>query len=464
MSSDPDMEKFLELARRVHRAGMRAGAAGLPEEMAPEHLEGIAPVLFAALTATNPAIQDALWTAVEVALEHLEKSVGADPTRLRQRTEERPFEGRPIVEAEASVPPVEVPREITETLARAIRMPTAVLEATIAARAGQIASVERTYASKDTFPVVDVDVAIQHWTLVPREGTSLVLPLRDADGITVENVGKQARMVLTGGPLMTYLTTWALWDEQRDFTGIFLVEPKRVADLRGISPSAARGRSGGGSYGRFWQDFRRMLNELCQHGVQATAEIKALHVEPLIQFYEHASVGTYYRHAPILMDTLRSNGPHPHLPGGFAQVPILACRLDAHAAPLAYGFAKFWRAKITSALRGSGFWRGTLRELAQELAAYSANEERKRGSQAYWPELADHLARVAREGDFGELAAGPHPGPDAIVTLVPSAVLASVYQRLLDAQDAARHRGERRADEVAVRRALGPKRKPRGSK
>jgi hypothetical protein len=104
-----------------------------------------------------------------------------------------------------------------------------------------------------------------------------------------------------------------------------------------------------------------------------------------------------------------------------------------------------------------GFWRGTLRKLIDVLDIYNSNDARKRGN-AYWPKIAGDIVRVTLDGGFGTAhIAGD--GPDACATLAPSPELAAAYRPLQDAQEQAKLREERRADEIAVRRALPPRRR-----
>ncbi len=203
-------------------------------------------------------------------------------------------------------------------------------------------------------------------------------------------------------------------------------------------------------------EFRTHVRTLEGYGIKATSEIKARSAEPLIQFYEHSSGGTYYRHAPILIDTILTQAGKQE-PRGFAQVPMRALRLGARDGAAVYGLSAFWRKGAAAE------WRGTLRELATEIGAFSPNEARKRG-RAYWLDLAGELARVIQDGGFGALhVGGTDPGPDAPVTLTPSPELESAYVRLHDARERARARREAAEQEAAVRRQLPPARRPRRS-
>jgi hypothetical protein len=334
-----------------------------------------------------------------------------------------------------------------------MRVPQGLLVATTQVRSGRIEKVERAFPAKDTFPI-DPDMAL--WTVVPSEGTPLLLPFEDASGVTVATVQGRAHMVLSGGLLMSYLTTWALWGLRPDTAGRFLVSTGEIAELRGWPRlSAGRAGAGGTTYGRPMTEFRGNVRTLEGYGIKATSEIKARSVEPLIQFYEHSSGGTYYRHAPILVDTILAQAGRQE-PGGFAQVPVRALRLGARDGAFIYGLSAFWRRGAAEA------WQGTLRELATEIGIFSPNEARKRG-RAYWLDLAGELARVVRDGGFGELhVGGTDPGPDAPCTLTPSPELECAYVRLHEARERARARTESVEHEAAVRRRLPPaRRRPR---
>lgn len=332
-----------------------------------------------------------------------------------------------------------------------MRVPQGMLVATTDVRSGRIELVERAYPPKDTFPI-DPDMAL--WTVVPSEGTSLVLPFGDISGVTVATVRGQAHLILSGGLLMSYLTTWALWGARPDPTGRFLVSTEEVASLRGW-PRHSSGRSeGGATYGKPLSEFRNHVRTLEGYGIKATSEIKARSVEPMIQFYEQRSGGTYYRHAPILVDTILAQAGRQE-PGGFAQVPMRALRLGARDGAAVYGLSAFWRRGAASK------WQGTLLELASAIGSYSANEARKRG-RSYWLDLAHDLARIVQDGGFGALLVeGADPGPEALCTLTPSPELESAYVRLHEARERARVRKEAVEHEAAVRRKLPPRRRRR---
>src|SRR5262249_37428903 len=144
------------------------------------------------------------------------------------------------------------------------RVPQPVALAIASIRGGDIkaGSLWRGQSSK-TFPVIP---GMQYWKLIPPEGHSLVLPFPEADGLTVEGAAKEARVVLSGGLLLTYLATWALWDLSSDPNGLFQITPEAVADLRGF-PVYANKKGGGRTYGKAMDLFLGDIKRLCNIGI-----------------------------------------------------------------------------------------------------------------------------------------------------------------------------------------------------
>jgi hypothetical protein len=326
-------------------------------------------------------------------------------------------------------------------------------------------------ATSKAFPIAP---NIEHWRIVPREGTpiALVLPFPGSSGITVQNLrhqlttgdeaqqretrgalraqaGHEARLVLCGGVLMSYLTTWALWACDPDSSGRFLVTEPGVAELRGFRLYPG---SKGARYGKPMSSFKRDLDTLTNCGVAATSEIKAKSVEPMIQLYEIVRGGSYYRHAPLLVDTIMLKAGDLD---GFAQVPMRAVRLGAHDARAVVGLAALWR-PVAAAKE----WRGTLQELAITIGVFRAATLRATG-RSYWADLARDLTRIVQDGGFGQLfTEGIDPSAKTPVVLRPSGDLTEAYQRLREARERARAKAEVVEQEAAVRRRLPrPKRK-----
>jgi hypothetical protein len=351
-----------------------------------------------------------------------------------------------------------------------MRVPQGVLEAAADLGGDNFRRIDPAVVTSGVFPIAE---DIEHWRIVPREGTplALVLPFPGSSGITVQNLrrqlsvgdeaqkqemraalrgraGHEARLVLCGNVLMSYLTTWALWATNPDPAGRFLVTTGKVADLRGFRLYGERGKE---TYGKPMSSFKRDLLSLMNCGVVGTTEIKARTAEPMIQLYEIVRGGTYYRHAPLLVDTIMLKAGEA---GGFAQVPMRAIRLSAYDARTVVGLAALWRP-----LAAATAWRGTLQELAQQLGILRATTLRTLG-RAYWVELARNVARVADEGGFGRLfVEGVDPRAKTTVVLTPSPELADAYQRLRDARERARTKADVVAQEAAIRRRLpNPKR------
>lgn len=319
------------------------------------------------------------------------------------------------------------------------RVPQGFVVAATSVRSHRIEAVERVYPARDTFPI-DPESAL--WAVIPSKGTTLVLPFEGVSGVTVATVSGQAHMVLSGGLLMSYLTTWALWNANPDPAGRFLLSTGAVAEFRGWT---RHGSGSGATYGKPMTEFRSHVRTLEGYGIKATSEIKARSAEPLIQFYERVQGGTYYRHAPILVDTILSKASRE--PGGFAQVPVRALRLGARDGAAVVGLAALLRAA------GGLQWQGTLRDLA--VAVGSSPNEARRSGRAFWVRLASELADIVRDGGFGVLEVqGTDPTPDAPCFLTPSPELEAAYLRLHEARDRARLRADAVEQEAAVRRKL----------
>jgi hypothetical protein len=314
---------------------------------------------------------------------------------------------------------------------------------------------------------------IELWRIVPRDGASLalVLPFPGSSGITVANVGRrfstgtdeereearaemrqraarEARLILCGNVLMSYMTAWGLWARDPDSAGRFLVNPARVAELRGFE------RDRVGSYGRPMVNFKRDLADLNNCCVSGTDEIKARQPEPLIQRYEVARGGVYYGHPRVLIDTIRLKAGEA---GGFAQVPMQAMRLGTHDGPLIVGLAAFWRPFAADCV-----WSGSLESLAERLGILRDTKRRSMG-RSYWRLTSDKIARVARDGGFGHLfVEGGDPSGQTTVVLTPSNELKDAYQPLRERREDRRARAQAASEEAAVRRLLPqPRRKNR---
>lgn len=349
-----------------------------------------------------------------------------------------------------------------------MRVPHGVLAAATAIGGDDFGKIEAAAMKNGVFPIAD---DIEHWKIVPRDDAplTLVLPFPGSSGITVQNVrqhaaegdearaalrtrvAQEARLVLCGNVLMSYLTTWALWATNPDPAGRFLVTSEKVADLRGFR-LLGEGRQA--TYGRPMTTFKRDLGHLMNCGVSGTSEIKARSVEALIQLYEVVRGGTYYRHAGVLVDTILMKAGAL---GGFAQVPMRAIRLGAHDARAVVGMAALWRPVAAATA-----WRGTLLELAQELGIFRPATQRAAG-RSYWIDLARNITRVAADGGFGHLyVEGVDPTASTTVVLTPSMELTDAYQRLRDARVRARTNAEEVAQEAAVRRQLPPRKRRKG--
>jgi hypothetical protein len=350
-----------------------------------------------------------------------------------------------------------------------MRVPQGVLVAATDIGRAESCPIANVPVTRGMFPIAE---DIERWRIVPRPGAplALVLPFPGSSGITVAKINRQlttggdaqrlearaklqqnaaheAQLILCGGVLMTYLTTWALWASQPDNTGRFLVTVRSVAELRGLE------RDRVGSYGRPMDSFKRDMLTLMNCGVSVAAEPKAHAIDPLIQRCEAVRGGSYYRHAGILIDTIRLKAGGS---GGFAQVPMRAIQLGAHDARTVVGLAALWRPVAAATA-----WRGTLEGLASQLGVFRAATQRSEGRR-YWPNLAGKIARVANDGGFGKLfVEGVDPGPQTTVVLTPSAELMDAYQRLRDVREEKRTSAHTANQEAAVRRLLPRAKKKR---
>ncbi len=333
-----------------------------------------------------------------------------------------------------------------------LRIPQSVAVAFASTRGGELQRAPLRWHDRSgkTFPT---SLDLRRWTFVPPRGATLVLPFGDetAHGITIERSGPIVREVLSGGSLRSYLATWALWAEQGcNAEGAFALDTNQIADLCGLE--VYENKSGGGaSYGKALQDFRAAVEHLHTIGLAAVGDVEARSAEPLIQEWREKSRPNrrLYLHARLALAALRQAGD-------FAQLPRNVLRLSARDTPIALGVATLWREEITRtalAPGAPGYWRGSLRDFAQKTGVYNEREAQKKAG-SYWRPLAADIIRIVAQGELGT-AHVEGSGPRAIVTLEPSPVLARAYVPLLDAQREAAARAERRADEVAIRKALG---------
>jgi hypothetical protein len=187
--------------------------------------------------------------------------------------------------------------------------------------------------------------------------------------------------------------------------------------------------------------------------------VESSHGQPLIMVYRHHARPDrrLYVHADLAWRMVRAS---------YTQIPRAVFRLHADEVPLALGLANLWRAHILGAvLRGPGYYRTTLQELATEVNEPWEKGAHKLGPNVYWPRFAARCAKVMTEAELGAFALHGE-GPAATATLTPSDALARVYAPLREAAARAAERETQallaleteRLDRPHGRRSRGPRR------
>ncbi len=248
------------------------------------------------------------------------------------------------------------------------------------------------------------------------------------------------------------MTTWVLAGEREEHDGTFEFNPRHIiCDLFGHKPEYVT-NSHGKQYARaprtMEQDLRTHLKTLQTIFLSGVGPVEADNLQPLIQRSEKSP--RCYKHAPLAWQYARLS---------YTQVPRSVLRLKTPAVPLALGMANFWRARITSVLRGAGRYQTRLIDLATEVGEDHKARARRNG-RSYWRQLIEDLQAVLQTGELGTLSVEGE-GPEATVTLEPSPTLASVYQPLADAADRRRAEARKVKFEAEVRRQLVAGNKPK---
>ncbi len=290
----------------------------------------------------------------------------------------------------------------------------------------------------------------RYWRIRSPEGMHGSLCL-DGDNV-LEDFAGHARELLTGGVLRLWMTTWVLAGEREEHDGTFEFNPRHIiCDLFGHKPEYVT-NSHGKQYARaprtMEQDLRTHLKTLQTIFLSGVGPVEADNLQPLIQRSEKSP--RCYKHAPLAWQYARLS---------YTQVPRSVLRLKTPAVPLALGMANFWRARITSVLRGAGRYQTRLIDLATEVGEDHKARARRNG-RSYWRQLIEDLQAVLQTGELGTLSVEGE-GPEATVTLEPSPTLASVYQPLADAADRRRAEARKVKFEAEVRRQLVAGNKPK---
>lgn len=304
-----------------------------------------------------------------------------------------------------------------------VRVPDAIVGGAMDLRADLGARAERSPVDRtgDTFSSVD----LEHWKLTPPKGHQLALHVGFENGAAPK--ASDVRAVLSGGYLRAYLATWALTEDHNNPHGLFEMDARRILlELYGLTPKTTLVR--GKRYPRPPPSSERELAhhlEALQHTLlEGIGDVRVgPRPQPLVSHYRDANdTRRIYQHAPLALIAVSKR---------FVQVPRAVLRLDSKDTPLALGMTRVLRQHAREVLRGTGFYRAPLQQLARTAGEDVSQQTRDRGSALYYRTLAERMGRVVREGQLGELHLEGE-GPSAVATLTPSDAIATVYQSLAD--------------------------------
>lgn len=260
--------------------------------------------------------------------------------------------------------------------------------------------------------------------------------------------GVSAREVLTPATLRAYLASLCLAME-RNQEGMFPPDYKKILlDYFGV-PERKRTRAGR-EYTELpstpLQMLQGQLDVLSQIYLMGTQRAKISAPQALLTRVEWNGEEVW-QHAPFAWQLTRRS---------FTQIPRAVLRLDPQDVPLALGIASLWRHRIVpEVLKGSGFVRAPLSQLASEFGEDVAAGRRRHGAH-YWPRLIERLIHTMQVGKLGTLHADT-TRKDPIITLTPSDALASGYQPLMAAQARAADRADRAAVEAGAHSLKAPR-------
>ena len=302
-----------------------------------------------------------------------------------------------------------------------VRVPDAIVGGAMDLRADLGSRAERSPVDRtgNTFSSVD----LEHWKLTPPKGHQLALHV----GFESEAAPKASdvRAVLSGGFLRAYLATWALTEDGNNPHGLFEMDARRILlELYGLTPKTTLVR--GKRYPRpppsSEQELARHLEALQHTLLEGIGEVRVgPRPQPLVSHYRDANdTRRIYQHAPLALIAVSKR---------FVQVPRAVLRLDSKDTPLALGMTRVLRQHAREVLRGTGFYRAPLQQLARAAGEDVSQQTRDRGAALYYRALAERMGRVVREGQLGDLHLEGE-GPSAVATLTPSGALAMVYQSL----------------------------------
>ena len=302
-----------------------------------------------------------------------------------------------------------------------VRVPDAIVGGAMDLRADLGARAERSPVDRtgDTFSSVD----LEHWKLTPPKGHQLALHVGFESGAAPK--ASDVRAVLSGGFLRAYLATWALTEDGNNPHGLFEMDARRILlELYGLTPKTTLVR--GKRYPRpppsSEQELARHLEALQHTLLEGIGDVRVgPRPQPLVSHYRDANdTRRIYQHAPLALIAVSNR---------FVQVPRAVLRLDSKDTPLALGMTRVLRQHAREVLRGTGFYRAPLQQLARAAGEDVSQQTRDRGAALYYRALAERMGRVVREGQLGDLHLEGE-GPSAVATLTPSNALATVYQSL----------------------------------
>lgn len=302
-----------------------------------------------------------------------------------------------------------------------VRVPDAIVGGAMDLRADLGARAERSPVDRtgSTFSSVD----LEHWRLTPPKGHQLALHVGFESGAAPK--ASDVRAVLSGGFLRAYLATWALTEDGNNPHGLFEMDARRILlELYGLTPKPTTTR--GKRYSRpppsSEQELARHLEALQSTLLEGIGDVRVgPRPQPLVSHYRDANdTRRVYQHAPLALIAVSNR---------FVQVPRAVLRLDSKDTPLALGVTRVLRQHAREVLRGTGFYRAPLQQLARAAGEDVSQQTRDRGAALYYRALAERMGRVVREGQLGDLHLEGE-GPSAVATLTPSGALATVYQSL----------------------------------
>jgi len=289
----------------------------------------------------------------------------------------------------------------------------------------------------------------------PPKGLALALPFDKGLRVSQRDgnvVG--LRQVLTARALRTYLATMLLYQDagMRDDGSFEIDGPGSILDVTGATKRADR--KGARTYMRYaTKDTKSVSDDLrlfASVRVRSVGDLEALAGDPLLDEIRDRRNGrtVAYAHARLIVGKLREPVSHG---GGYIRIPRAVCRLETDDVPFGMGIAAIARRGMLRVLKDGGSVEAPIAEWLEAASVDAAAQSRKLG-RAFWPQIADKLARVAEDGKLGAMKVHGKER-DMVLALDVEPTLLESYRPLLDAS---------KAQESAKRAArVADKRKPR---